>query len=408
MNTLPLNLFLLLVFAHLPCFLVLVPASAKVFLSIDCGSSALKPYTDENSIVWVGDDPYVKTGEVHKVNVPADPANTIFDSKVMDTLRAFPTRNKNCYSIDIAKKPEDNTTPERFLLRTTFYYGNYDNRSSPPSFDLQFNGNHWKHLETTLNDIWYYEVVFSLKKGNNINVCLAQTKPGDVPFISALEVRSLDSDAYSYIPSDYPLIFIDRTAFGTNKFTRYPEDSFDRLWSWIGPPGNTSTLTRVRSNSPSIKLDSVDKPPEMVLRTSLMRMNSSEDIFYRDDQNPKGPINFNAYFSEVIKLDSSQKRSFDIVINNNIDNSMIVPANPVIPPYGGALEVHIVNVTTFNSSFLIDFKRTNDSTLPSLINALEVYIIGGKLVEGTNSKDGNFLPYVYSLIKKTRGCNQLF
>ncbi|MCL7052309.1 hypothetical protein MKW94_020098, partial [Papaver nudicaule] len=368
MNTLPLNLLLLLVFANLSCFLLLVPVSAKVFLSIDIGSSALKSYTDERSIVWVGDGPYIQTGDIHKVNAPANESG--YDSNVMNTLRAFPNRKKNCYSIDIDNKAGENTTVERVLVRASFYYGNYDSKSSPPIFDLQFNGNHWQEIITMEKDVSVWEVVFSLNnKTNNINVCLAQTKPDNIPFISALEVRSLDSLAYSYIPSDRPMIILDRIAFGTNEVTRYPEDGFDRIWSWTGPIGND--YTKVKGNSPSIKVDDVeDKPPEAVLRTALML-----------------PIHFNAYFSEVMKLNSTQKRSFNIRINRNLDNSLIVPQNPVIPPYGGVSEVHILNVTTFNSSFLIEFKRTNDSTLPPLINALEMYIVGPKLVQGTNSND---------------------
>ncbi|MCL7027579.1 hypothetical protein MKW94_027480, partial [Papaver nudicaule] len=386
MNTLPLNLKLVFVFAHLSCFHILIPVSAKVFLSIDCGSSALKLYTDENSIEWVGDGPYIQTGDVHKVHSPANISR--FDSNVLNTLRAFPNRNKNCYSIDIDIKDEDNTTVERVLVRANFYYGNYDNKSSPPIFDLQFNGNHWQQITTAENNVYIYEVVFSLNKGNHINVCLAQTKPDNIPFISALEVRSLDSEAYSYIPSDRPMIFMDRVAFGTNEVIRYPEDSFDRIWDWTGPLGNTSTLTKVRSNSPSIKVDAVDKPPEAVLRTALMRLNSSEDMFLVPPTNLTVPLHFNAYFSEMIKLNSTQKRSFDIIVNSNLDNrTSIDPKGPVIPPYGGGLEVHIHNVTTFRSRFLLEFTRTNDSTLPSLINALEWYIIGDKLVQGTNSDD---------------------
>ncbi|KAI3997398.1 hypothetical protein MKX01_017768 [Papaver californicum] len=386
MNTsLPLNLLLLLVFALFSCFLVLVPVSAKVFLSIDCGSSSLKPHTDNNSIVWVGDGPYIRTGEVHKVNAPTDISG--FDSNVMSTLRAFPTRKKNCYSIDIDNKSEDNTTVGRVLVRANFYYGNYDNKSSPPTFNLQFNGNHWEQIVTTMADITYTEVVFSLNNRGNINVCLAQTQPDNIPFVSALEVRSLGSDAYSYAPSEYPLFIQLRVAFGTNTIIRYPEDSFDRIWNWIGPLSNTSTLLRVTSNSPSIKVDIEDKPPEAVLRTTLMRLNSSEDIAYSDTANLTVPLNFNAYFSEVIKLNSTQKRSFDIVVNDNLDNSKIFPKGPVIPPYGSALEVHILNVTTFNSSFSLEFFRTNDSTLPSLINALEAFTFGEKLAQGTNPKD---------------------
>ncbi|KAI3940680.1 hypothetical protein MKW98_029999 [Papaver atlanticum] len=385
MNTLLLNLFILLLFAHISCFLLLLPVSAKVFLSIDCGSLSLEPRTDDNSIVWVGDGPYIQTGETHTANAPTDIPG--FDSKVMSTLRAFPARNKNCYSIDIDSKSDDNTTVDRVLVRANFYYGNYDKKSIPPTFSLQFNGNNWKEIVTGMENIVYEEVVFSLKKGKNINVCLAQTQPDNTPFISALEVRSLDSDAYNYVPSDYPLMFINRTAFGSNTVIRYPEDSFDRIWGSYAL-NITRALIRVRSNSPSINVNVEDKPPEAVLRTTLTsNIKTSEGMSYRRTRNLTVPIHLNAYFSEVIKLNSTQKRSFDIIVNNNLDNSIILPKGPVVPPYGGTLKVHIRNMTTFNSSLFIVLKRTNDSTLPPLINALEEFIIGDKLAQGTNSND---------------------
>ncbi|XP_026432449.1 probable LRR receptor-like serine/threonine-protein kinase At5g59680 [Papaver somniferum] len=347
-----LGLFQSKVFAHLSCFFVLVPVSAKVFLSIDCGSSSLKSRTDNNSIAWVGDGPYIKTGKTHKVNV-APPNISGWDSRAVSTLRAFPARKKNCYSIDI-------------------------------------------EIVTT-NGIIYYEVVFSLNKSSNIDVCLAQAQPDNIPFISALEIRSLDPGAYGYIPADFPLFFTERTAYGTNTTIRYPDDSFDRIWSSLGPLDNTSTVTRVRSNSPSIKVDVEDKPPKAVLRTTLLPLNSSHDIFYSPTRNHQFRLHFNAYFSEVIKLNSTQKRSFDIVVNNKQDNSFIASKNPVIPPYGRTLEVHILNVTIFNSSFSINLLRTNDSTLPPLINALEEFIIGDKLAQGTNSNDVKAL----GLLKKS-------
>ncbi|KAI3940678.1 hypothetical protein MKW98_029997 [Papaver atlanticum] len=389
MNTsLHLNLLLLLVFAHLSCFLVLVPVSAKVFLSIDCGSLSLKSRTDNNSILWVGDSPYIQTGTTHKVNIA--PKITGWDSRVMSTLRAFPTRKKNCYSIDIKSKTKggNTTTVERVLVRANFYYGNYDNKSSPPTFNLQFNGNDWEQITAT-DGIVFTEVVYSLNKSRNIDVCLAQTQPDNIPFISALEIRSLDSDAYNYLGSEYPVFFLDRQAFGTHRTIRYPDDSYDRIWRSIGPLGNTSTLTRVTSNSPSINATTVDKPPEAVLRTTLtpMKNSSEKNMVYSGTLDSKLPSHFNAYFSEVIKLNSTQKRSFNLTVNNNFDNSIIFPPNPVIPPYGRALEVHIFNMTTFNSSFSIDFSPTNDSTLPPLVNALEWFQFGPKLVQGTNSTD---------------------
>ncbi|XP_026377601.1 probable LRR receptor-like serine/threonine-protein kinase At1g51810 [Papaver somniferum] len=182
------------------------------------------------------------------------------------------------------------------------------------------------------------------------------------------------------------------------KWNGYPEDSFDWIWSSIGPLSNPSPLRRITSDSPSINVSStIDKPPEAVLRTALLLFNSSQDIAYSDTTNVTGPLFFNAYFSEPIKLNSTQKRSFKLVVNANQDNSLFFPENPLIPPYGGALELHIANVSTFNSFFSLAFFRTNDSTLPSLINALEGYTVGDKLAQGTNSNDVKAL----GLLKKS-------
>ncbi|XP_026377506.1 probable LRR receptor-like serine/threonine-protein kinase At1g05700 [Papaver somniferum] len=351
--------------------------SAKVFLSIDCGSSSSQPHTDANSIEWVGDDPYVRSGETHKVEVaPSSLSTTTWDSQVMSTLRAFPTRRGNCYSIDI----EDTTTAERVLVRATFYYGNYDKKANPPNFLLQFNGNNWARIETSMSGIEYKEVAYSLNNGNNINICLAQTLSSNIPFISALEVRSLDSKVYSNIGSNYPLFFMTRNAF-TKTDIRFPEDSFDRIWHTTAPP---TGLITVASNSPSIIVETDDKPPEAVLRAALTSTLTRNHITYSGFADPKYPVHFNAYFSEVIELSSTQKRSMDISVDNKLINSIIVPKGPVIPPYGRALEVHIPNIT---SAYTIAFKPTDDSTLPPLINALEGFVIGDALVQGTNSDD---------------------
>lgn len=177
-----------------------------MFVSIDCGSSSSSSYTDENLIVWTGDDQYIKTGESHSVQ------NTTSDH-VLSTLRAFTTRNKNCYYIDSIRQG-------RALVRATFYYGNYDNKSSPPTFDLQFDGNHWDTVRTSNTDSVYYEVTYFVK-GDNLSVCLAQTIDGQFPFISALEFRGLESYMYSYAGNDYPLFLMRRADFGSNATTRY-------------------------------------------------------------------------------------------------------------------------------------------------------------------------------------------
>ncbi|KAI3983764.1 hypothetical protein MKX01_001168 [Papaver californicum] len=419
MNSLLLNLLLLLLLTHSSYFLVFVPASAEVFLSIDCGSSALKPHTDDNTIEWVGDNPYIQSGESHKVMI--DPPNVkAWDSHVMSTLRAFPTRKKNCYSIDIEDNAENstNTTIERVLVRASFYYGNYDSKSTPPTFDLQFNGNSWSQIVTHQDNIIYTEMVYSLIKVNNISICLAQTQPDNIPFISALEVRSLHPFAYRYVDSNYPLFFFERFAFGTNTTIRYYSgDYYDRIWS---PVHNI----RVQSNSPYRNVNIDDNPLE-ALRTALTELRDvkidrsiptvaaktdfinydyppgdtlqqahlSGNLVYTGISDPKIPIHYNAYFTEMYELNSTEKRSFNIFVNDKFYTGPIVPIRFILPT------VFIHNITSFatNSSYSIALVPTNDSTLPPIINALEGFTIGDKLVQGTNSSD----VYALSLLQKS-------
>ena len=175
-----------------------------VFLSIDCGSS--ESYTDENGIEWTGDDAYIQNGDSKMV------AYASFVPYPMSTMRVFSTRKKNCYSI---KVDEDGG---RVLVRASFYYGNYDGKDSPPVFDLQFDGNFWTTVNTSLRsyDVLSYETMYVVKR-NFTSICVAQTKPGQLPFISAIEVRSLGINMYSQVPSNLALHLIQRAALGANQ-----------------------------------------------------------------------------------------------------------------------------------------------------------------------------------------------
>ena len=174
------------------------------FLSIDCGSSTV--YSDEG---WIGDEAYIQNGESKRVQS----GNSL--SQVMDTLRVFSSRNKNCYSL-VAEKGE------KVLVRASFYYGNYDQKSSPPTFALQFDGNPWATVVTSSDLVIYYEAIYAVK-GDSTSVCVAQTQANQFPFISALEMASLGSNMYSSLDSNYALFLRRRVAFGANETIRYAE-----------------------------------------------------------------------------------------------------------------------------------------------------------------------------------------
>ncbi|KAF6160057.1 hypothetical protein GIB67_021943, partial [Kingdonia uniflora] len=342
----------------------------QVFVSIDCGASS--SYTDGNSIKWDKDDPYVKGGENHAVkNISYIESNDLDPvSRVLSTVRVFQKNKKNCYSIKVDKG-------DRVLVRATFAYGNYDNKSSPPNFDLSFNGNLWDNVVN--NEDWLsYEVIYTVK-ADTVSVCLAQTHPNQFPFISGLEVRSLDKSMYKHVDTDYPLFMARRTSFGTNETVRFPDDAYDRIWT---PAILDWELNEVQSDTSLVKVDVEDHPPKSVLQTGIESSSLSSYITLASYLlHGKSPFYINAYFSEVSKLNSLQKRSFFMYIDNEATTS-----TPIIPPYTGVLEMTKTDVTA-SSSTEINLEATDDSTLPPLINALEIFVIGDKLTDGTNAKD---------------------
>jgi hypothetical protein len=196
--TSPLSFLILLAIS----LLLFSKPSLTIFVSINCGSS--KSFIDENNIKWSGDYDYIQNGVPQEVYLGSSP---------LSTLRFFPTRKKNCYSIKVPKG-------EKVLARASFYYGNYDNKFSPPIFDLQFDGNYWATVNTSNYYYVDYEAIY-VTKGNFTSICVAQTKPNQLPFISSLEIRSLDPTMYSHVDSNHALILQWRYAFGGNETIRY-------------------------------------------------------------------------------------------------------------------------------------------------------------------------------------------
>nr|DAD42573.1 TPA_asm: hypothetical protein HUJ06_000803 [Nelumbo nucifera] len=162
-----------------------------VFLSIDCGSS--DSFTAPNNITWVGDDLYIKGAKDTQNCLTSQTVQSADNSPVAHqytTRRVFSTGKKNCYSIgDVGK-------------------GN------------QFDGNRWATVASCTTDPVYYEVIYHTKF-DNISVCVAQTDPGHQPFISAIQVISLDLGMYGGAAPNSPLFLNHRINYGGDKIVRH-------------------------------------------------------------------------------------------------------------------------------------------------------------------------------------------
>ncbi|KAH0997244.1 hypothetical protein GBA52_021108 [Prunus armeniaca] len=314
--------------------LALLSVSANL-VSIDCGSS--DSYTDENSIKWVGDDDFVQNGKSQVVQT----TNGV--SHVMGTLRVFSTRKKNCYSIKAEKGSQ-------FLVRASFYYGNYDKKSAPPSFDLQLDGNYWNTIQTSAEGVVYDEVIY-ITKGDSIELCLAQTQPNQLPFISAIEIRGLASEMYNHVDSEYAMLLTRRVAYGATEAIRYPSDDFDRIWDAV-EVGNG--LVKVTTDAQTIDTSVPDEPPVAAFQYGITTSKTSEAILLVTDLPPvEVPIYIIMYFSEVNELDSTQTRSFEIYINGN---------GPITD---GTESKDVAGLATLQDKFSILQEWTGDPCLPS-------------------------------------------
>ncbi|XP_021279175.1 probable LRR receptor-like serine/threonine-protein kinase At1g05700 [Herrania umbratica] len=349
-------------------YLLFLIISASAFstlnadLSIDCGESDI--YTDDYSMGWVGDENYIQHGEA----VVVQSSKSV--SQAMTTLRVFTDRKKSCYSVDANKGSQ-------VLVRASFFYGNYDKKSSPPSFDLLFDGNHWATVETSSDEVVSYEVIYVTKR-DTVSVCVAQTSPNMFPFISAIEVRSLDEKMYGHIDSNYALMLRRRVAYGTKEIIRYIDDLYDRIWV---PAINGGDFTVLTSDESLIDVSLDDNPPGAVFKNAFATNNTSTSVRLGTNlPATEVPIYMNMYFSEVSVLDSTQRRSFQLYIDGKSTS------NPFIPSYGKAGEMYLTNFTA-SSNTNFSLVATSDSTHPPLINALEVFTVSDELTYGTNSDD---------------------
>ena len=111
----------------------------------------------------------------------------------MNTLRFFPDQTQeNCYIVSV----QYSGWP--YIVRAGFLYGNYDNLSRPPTFDLKLDGQDWATVNTSSVDDGvplYHETIYYVGSGY-IKVCLVQTREGEVPFISSLETMIITDVLY--------------------------------------------------------------------------------------------------------------------------------------------------------------------------------------------------------------------
>lgn len=180
-------------------------------------------------------------------------------------------------------------------------------------------------------------------------------------------------------------ITCDSFFFITIIISRYKDDVYDRLWSPfqtdIWKPLNTSL-----KNDTSISKNGYGVP-FAVINTAYTRNRSTGYMgIYWSFTNSNFKFFFYMHFAELAKIKKNQSRVFNIYINGRLWYG------PFSPPYLRESTIYSTTAmkTDSEGKMTIWFNKTRNSTLPPLVNAMEIYILKEFLDQETNQTDGNY------------------
>lgn len=160
-----------------------------------------------NNLKWVGDNDFITSGESATIS-----STTV--EKSLTTLRYFPTGDTNCYSAIPVKKGG------KVLVRTMFYYGNYDGKSSTPTFSVVFEGKHrGTVLISSAFELYILELIFAPASGET-SVCFVRTSSSSNPFVSSIEVSDMAAGMYDELGPGEGLFYQQRRAYGATEVLR--------------------------------------------------------------------------------------------------------------------------------------------------------------------------------------------
>ncbi|KAH1086608.1 hypothetical protein GYH30_018221 [Glycine max] len=341
----------------------LVHAQQQIgFISIDCGSSPPNnEYTDDiTKIRYTTDGAYIQTGVNKNISSEyAYPKNPNLPLPLSD-LRSFPQGERNCYRLVAGRRGS------LHLIRASFLYGNYDGVNKPPEFDLYVDVKFWSTVKFRNASEEVTMEIISVAESGVTHVCLVNKGAG-TPFISGLELRPLNSSIYSTeFGESASLSLFKRWDIGSlNGSGRYEDDIYDRIWS----PFNSSSWESVSTSTPINVNDDGFRPPFEVIRTAARPRKGSDTLeFSWTPDDPSWKFYVYLYFAEVEQLEKTQLRKFNISWNGSpLFDDSLVPR-------------HLFATTLSNSKSLvanehrISIHKTKDSTLPPILNAVEIFV----------------------------------
>lgn len=345
------------------------------FISIDCGGPVNFNYVDmDTGISYSTDGSYTESGTNRNISSEyAYPQNLNLPQPLSD-LRSFPQGDKNCYNLRPAAG-----SGSLNLIRATFFYANYDGTNRPPQFDLYLDVNLWSTVMfRNSSDVVVTEIV-SVAQSEVVYVCLMNTGNG-VPFISALELRPLNKSIYgSGYGKSASLVLFRRWNIGSsNSSARFADDVYDRMWdSYVASSWDAiNTSVAIDTDANGYKL------PFQVLRTAATPKNNNDSLEVRwTSSEVNDEFQVFLHFAEVEVVGRNQTRRFNVFS----DGSQLF--GPFSPRYLYA-ETLSNSRPLVGKDHRISIYKTSDSTLPPILNAIEIYKVQKIEELVTNDQDG--------------------
>lgn len=179
--------FLLLIFQLSLILPIIVHGrSQSGFISVDCGLVDEPSYTDETtSIYYSSDVNFTDSGVSHSIS----PKYKASLERQFWNVRSFPVGTRHCYTL------VSQGSGKKYLVRARFVYGSYDGKDSLPEFDIYLGEKWWGSVVFEDADSVVTKEIIYAASSDYVHVCLFNTGKG-TPFISVLELRVLNSDAY--------------------------------------------------------------------------------------------------------------------------------------------------------------------------------------------------------------------
>ncbi|KAM3411930.1 hypothetical protein ACQJBY_003540 [Aegilops geniculata] len=351
---------------------------SKAFISIDCGLPGKASYVDDGTkLSYVSDAGFIDDTAGANHNISGQYIRPQLSRRYHD-VRSFPDGTRNCYTL------RSLVSGRKYLVRAAFLYGDYDGLGRPPIFDLHLGVNYWQTVNVSTPGFEVTAEAIVVVPDNFVQVCLVNTGTG-TPFVSALELRPLKMKFYPQANLTQGLVLDVRLNLGPADATdivRYPQDPHDRVWiPWADPKEWTeiSTTKQVDSDYDDFEV------PTAVMQTAVTPLNASMKLDITWDPVPQphdlSPGYFIImHFSELQLPPSNALRQFDINING-------VRLSDDIRLFYLGVGVIYNEKPYRDGNYNISINATANSTLPPILNALELFSIMSTTNFGTDSRD---------------------